>query len=152
MVRLPFDRLRARLLLLVLLAILPALGLMLYTGLEHRRLAAEHAKEEAMRLVRIVSVNEKHLIEGTHQMLAGLSHVSEVRGGDACEPFLAGMLAKYPQYINLGVADGEGNVTCSALPLQAGSVNIADRAYFRKAVESGGFAIGSYQTDRIALR
>lgn len=46
--RLSFSSLRARLLLLVLLAALPALGLILYTDLEQRRLAATQAQEDAL--------------------------------------------------------------------------------------------------------
>ena len=49
--RFSFSSLRVRLLLLVLLAVIPALGLMLYTGLEQRRLAAVHAQEGALRVL-----------------------------------------------------------------------------------------------------
>jgi diguanylate cyclase (GGDEF)-like protein len=39
-------------------------------------------------------------------------------------------------------------VFCSAVPLPA-RVNVADRAYFRRALETGAFATGDYQTGRI---
>jgi hypothetical protein len=41
--RLPFTGLRPRLILLVLLVVLPALGLAIYSGLEQRQLAAAHS-------------------------------------------------------------------------------------------------------------
>ena len=50
-----FSSLRFRLILLVLFAILPAGAVVLHSGLEQRRLVASQAKEEALRLVRILS-------------------------------------------------------------------------------------------------
>ena len=45
-----FSSLRVRLLLLVLFAVVPALGLILYTASEQRRLAAGAVQEQALRL------------------------------------------------------------------------------------------------------
>jgi hypothetical protein len=44
-----FSSLRIRLIVLVLLAVLPALGLILYSNLEQRQLAAAAAQAEALR-------------------------------------------------------------------------------------------------------
>jgi len=52
MKRFSFGSLRTRLILLVLLALIPALELTLYSGLEQRQITATQAKEEAMRLAR----------------------------------------------------------------------------------------------------
>ena len=43
-----FTTLRFRLLLLVFLAVLPALGVILYSGLEQRRMAAEAAQKNVL--------------------------------------------------------------------------------------------------------
>jgi len=59
---LSFASLRVRLLLLVLLAVIPALGLTLYTGLEQRRVAAAGAQEDALRLVRLVAREQEWLV------------------------------------------------------------------------------------------
>lgn len=50
MIRRAFASLRNRLLLLILLALLPTSGLVLYTGLERRQAAAAAARAEALRL------------------------------------------------------------------------------------------------------
>ena len=73
---------RARLLLLILMAILPALGLALYTGLEHRQIAAVQAQQEALRLTRIASNDHEGLIEGARQLLVALSSLPAVRTRD----------------------------------------------------------------------
>ena len=65
-----FSSLRARLLLLVLLAVIPVLGLILYTDLEQRRLAADQAQGDALRFVRLAAADQTQLIQGTDQLLA----------------------------------------------------------------------------------
>lgn len=62
MTRFSFSSLRARLLLLVLLAVIPALGLILYTAAEQRRAAAGEAQANALRLARSVSSGQDDLI------------------------------------------------------------------------------------------
>jgi HD-GYP domain-containing protein (c-di-GMP phosphodiesterase class II) len=61
-----FTSLRFRLLLLILLAVVPALGLTLYTSLEQRQQATLKAQDEAMWLARQVAHDYEHLIEDTH--------------------------------------------------------------------------------------
>ena len=64
-----FSRLRYRLLLLVVLAVLPVLALIVSTAWEQRRLAADSAREDALRLARLASSNHERLIEGARPLL-----------------------------------------------------------------------------------
>ena len=140
--------------LIVLAATLPALGLSLYTGLEHRTQAAINVKDEALRLVRLTSAQERLLIDGSRQLLSGLAQLRQIKNREPveCSRLLEGMLQQHPQYLNLGVADARGNITCSALTPspEDGTVNISDRPYFREAMETGEFTISTFQVDRIA--
>jgi hypothetical protein len=73
MARLPPFTLRARLLLLVLLAVVPALGLAVYTGLEQRRTAAAHAGQEALRGSNrppVGGFSESELVQNTFFLIA----------------------------------------------------------------------------------
>jgi hypothetical protein len=72
-IRTPWSSLRFRVLLLVLLAVLPALGLVIYTNVEQRRLAAAGAKEDALRLVRIAAADQNDTIKDTRQLLFALA-------------------------------------------------------------------------------
>jgi len=65
-------------LLLGLLAILSALGLILYTTIQERQLAASEAQKNAPRLVRLVSSEHKELIEGTRQLFIALAQLPAV--------------------------------------------------------------------------
>jgi len=150
MPRFSFSSLRIRLLLLVLLAVLPALGLILYTGLEQRRSAAVEARENALRVLNQSMMQQDFLIAGARQLLVTLAHLPEVRKLDSqgCSAIVAELLKEHPYYANLGAIAPNGDVHCSALPL-SGPINVADRAYFRRAMATLDFAVGDYQVGRV---
>ena len=81
--RFSFSSLRIRLVLLVLLAVIPALGLILYTGLEQRRLAAVRAQENASRVLHQAMMQQDLLIAGARQLLLTLAHLPQVRKLDS---------------------------------------------------------------------
>ena len=150
MARLSLASVRTRLLLLVLLAVIPALGLTLYTNLEERQLRKAQVQEHALRLSRIVSADHERLIEDARQLLVALARLPAVRDRNraACSALFADLLTQHSSYANLAVIDADGNVFCSALPM-TGQVYAGDRAYFRHARETLDFAIGEYQVGRI---
>src|SRR5439155_4418239 len=80
-----FAKLRVRLLALVLLAILPALGLVLYTAFEQRRLAMKEATSAAQRVVGFAAAAQRQHIEASRQLLVTLSQLKEVRPERASE-------------------------------------------------------------------
>jgi hypothetical protein len=82
MLRAAFGSLRLRLPLLVLIAVIPALGLVLYEARDQRQLAPSHALAEALQLARLAAQSYQHLLEGTRQLLAGLVHVPALARGD----------------------------------------------------------------------
>jgi PAS domain S-box-containing protein len=151
--RLSFSSLRVRLLLLVLLAVVPALGLILYTASEQRRLAAGEVQEQALRLAWIAATDQGQLTEGARQLLIALAQLPAVRGRDpaACSSLFAALLKQYPHYANLAAVKPDGDTFCSALPL-SGPASAADRLYFRRAVETHDFAVGEYQIGRITRK
>ena len=150
MARLSLASLRARLLLLVLLAVIPALGLTLYTNLEERQLRKAQVQEQAMRLSRLVSADHERLIEDARRLLVTLARLPAVRDRNraACNALFADLLTQHSSYANLGVVDANGSIFCSALPM-TGPVYAGDRAFFRRALETRDFAIGEYQVGRI---
>jgi signal transduction histidine kinase len=151
MARLSLASLRTRLLLLVLLAVIPALGLALYTNLEERQLRKAQVQEQAMRLARLVSADHERLIGDARRLLVNLARLPAVRDRNpaACNALFADLLTQHSSYVNLGVADADGNVFCSALPM-TGQIYVGDRIYFRRALETRDFAIGEYQVGRIS--
>lgn len=147
----PRFTVRSRLLLLVLVATLPLMALTLYTGIEQRASAEREAQAEGLRLAQLAADEQGHQIIQTEQLLSLLARLPEVQTQNAarCNTLFADVLEQFPAYANLGVADLEGNVVCSALPLP-GPVKVADRPYFQRAVQSRAFAVGEYQVGRIS--
>src|SRR5687767_1493464 len=102
-----FSSLRVRLLVLVLLGGLPALGVILYTAAEQRRKAAEEIQLDALRVAKLASAGQERMIEGARQVLMIMSHLPEVRSEDP-EPanrLLRNLLQQYPVYLNFGVIE-----------------------------------------------
>ncbi|HET8830673.1 MAG TPA: cache domain-containing protein, partial [Casimicrobiaceae bacterium] len=141
---------RARLIGLLVAILLPWLGLLLYTQADERKAAIAHVNDDALRLIQIATSNQAAQIEAARQVLTAFAQLPLLRGADpaTCSGFLAQMLTAYPLYTNFGVADVEGNVWCSAVPLRT-QVTVADRSYFRAALATRRFAIGDYLIGRI---
>ena len=150
------SSLRARLIQLVLLAVLPALGVIVYSAGEQRITDSQEARRDALKLVRIVSTSQQRLIDSTQHLLVALSLLPEVRAHNSstCSDLFSSLLAEYPMYANLGAANVHGEQFCGAR-LAKMPVNISDRSYFRQALQRRNFAIGEYQigraTDRATL-
>lgn len=140
---------RFRLMMLVLLAVVPALGLTLYTGLEVRQQASEKAQTDAKRLIRISSDSYNDLIASGHQLLTGLALLPQVsqREAESCNRLIASMLSEFPEYINLAAADPQGNIFCSGVKLTS-PVNIADRDYFQRVMNTSNFSVSDYIVSR----
>ena len=145
-----FFSLRARLLALLAFVLVPWFGLLLYTQADERGAAVESINRDATRLIHIATSNQAAQIEAARQLLTAFAEVPQLRSANdaACNTFLAEMLKASPLYFNFGVVALDGNVRCSAVPMRA-RVNIADRAYFRKALATRRFSIGDYVVGRI---
>jgi signal transduction histidine kinase len=150
MARFSFSSLRVRLLLLVMLAMVPSLGMIVYTAWEQRRLSTVKVQEDALRLARLIASEKKQSIEGGRQLLISLAQLPEVRRHDSrtCGAFFADIVRRFPLYVNLIAAKPDGDIFCSGAPL-SGLVNVADRIYFQHAMISRDFTVGEYQIGRI---
>jgi len=141
--------LRSRLFGLVLIALLPAFALIAWHQGHHVEENAANALEQLSGIARTGALAQQRLLESARLLLVGLSEAPVVRGmqDKQCRDYLARLRERIPYAANLGVADLQGNLRCSAVPAAPG-VNIADRAYFRDALARDGFAVGEYQLGR----
>ena len=139
--------------LLVVLAMIPALCFILFSDLEQRRIAGEQVREDALRVARLVSASQARFIEGAQQLLLALSYLPEVRSGEAepCNEVLAALMQEYPLYANFGVTDADGLIYSSAVPIEK-PVPVSDRAWFIKAKKTHDFAVGEFQIGRITKK
>ena len=63
------SSIRARLIHLVLLAVLPALAVIIYSASEQRITDSQAARRDTLKLVRSVSISQQRLIDSTQQLL-----------------------------------------------------------------------------------
>jgi diguanylate cyclase (GGDEF)-like protein/PAS domain S-box-containing protein len=145
--------LRVRMLLLVLLAVVPALGLILYDGLEARRLEAERAQEQARQLVERLSRDQAQSVAETRQLLVTLAQLPAVRGldGPACSRLLADIRRQHPRYANIGAIRADGRVFCSAIHTDWAR-NARDSVWFQRALQTGRFTISDFHFGGISKR
>ena len=149
----PRYGLRVRLILLVFIAVVPALILILHNAKRDRDVSAERIQEDAQRIVEIAAARQARFIDSARQLLAVLAEVPEVANGDSatCNRFVKGLTDRYSVYGNLGRIDAEGKLVCSAIGF-SGTRHLADRSYFRRAKASKSFAIGDYQVGGVTER
>ena len=125
--------LRARILLLVLLAILaPAVMFSVYE-LRQRDDKIDEAKRNLNSLAKYAAENLDDKVKGTVQLLHGLSRAPDLDTTDkaACSEFLAGVLGRYPQYTGLLTITPDGDLHCDSLR-SGRKLNLSGRDYFRQ--------------------
>ena len=147
------SSLRIRLLGLVLLAVIPALGLEIYDARDERQREKMAAQDNAQQLTRLIANDYKDLISDVRQLLITLARLPEVRRRDsaACNEMFRVLLQQHSYYANLGALTPEGTVFCSGVPLDA-PINWANRAEFQRALQTQGVTAGDFQLDRTASK
>jgi PAS domain S-box-containing protein len=142
--------LRGRLILLVVLAALPAFALSYYTSRKDRQVQVADVLENTVRLARVVANDQERIIEGTRQILADLSAIPEIRAGDPVRArLLFGLLMKqWHGYASFVLLDPDGQVVVSQ-PRAERPLDMAAQSWFRRALDTRQFVVGEYQVGRI---
>lgn len=145
-----FSSLRARLLALVLLAVLPLLALTIYSGIEQKRQETARVEDEALRLALSVSTNQQSLIDSTHQLLMAIAQVPSLRQHNikVCRTLFTDLLKLYPIYSNLSALDLDGVAFCSALGRE--SIDPARCSWFKQVQQTHAFVVGGYELTKDA--
>lgn len=146
-----FGSLKYRLLLLMLLVALPGFLTVIIHVQQQRESAINVSREQARFVVQHSVLHQQLLVENTRRYLELLADTIPVKkpSTPACSAYLASILKLNADYINLGVPGHDGELICSALPLEK-PISVADRGYFKRTIENRTFAIGEFQQDRVA--
>jgi signal transduction histidine kinase/ActR/RegA family two-component response regulator len=138
-------RLQTKLFLIVLVAMVPALGFQAYTEFDARRTRRQLVQDEALRLVRLVASEQQRIVEGAEQVLNVIASAPSVQDNDPeqCRRMLANVLKQAPRYSSTGVVGLDGRVRCAPFPFDP-AIDVSGRDFFTRAVRSGGFVISAY--------
>lgn len=142
--------LRPRLLLLVTLALLPALSLILWSAYQDRAARLHEADRQAERVAARGAAAFGQLVEFSRQSLVRLADYPEVRTPSdplACGRRLAEVRKLNPAYGLLGVVGPDGLTVCADDPSAVG-VYLGDRDYFRRAVATREFVTSGFLVGR----
>lgn len=141
-------QIRFRLALLTIITLIPVTILVIWLNFSQRRQSQELKTAQLQQIAAVVAAENQQIIEGARQLLISLSITPEIRAGNPdCGEFLSKLLQQYRRYGNFGVANSQGNVICSAIPLPS-PVNLADRYFFQKTKETNEFTVGEYVISR----
>lgn len=141
---------RVQLLLMAFIVALPAMGIILYSGLEQRKEAIKNARTETRKLADNIASEQQNLVAAAQQLVSALAQLPYVKTHDTAraQAILVDILRLNPQYLNIFIADRSGMMWASAVPVKS-SFLISDRRYFRNALSSGRFSSGEYIIGRI---
>jgi signal transduction histidine kinase len=148
-------RILPRVVLLVVLSLLPALGFEIYTEYSARQARVRLVEEEALRLVGLLNLEQDRIVEGASQVLNAIASTPAVQDGQwpECHRMLGNLMRRSPRYEGMGVVGLDGYVRCAGRNLEDKAVSrlyLGDRFYFKEALRADGFVTGTYAVDRIS--
>ena len=140
---------RARLMLLALLAVVP-LTLDRVRLLEATRAErTEMAANEALELAKRGAAAQLEMLNSTRAVLEVVArgYIALARNGQSCTEFLAGFTIDVPWIRALSVVGPNDRIICSTRNFAVG-LNVGDRPYVQQARNSWGFVLSDYLIER----
>ena len=115
---------RKRLLLLIFVAVLPALGIILFSGLERRESEIASTKRDILHLVQSLAAQQEQMTAGTRLLLQTLAQLPEVQNinAKACNRIFMDIQAQNPIYSTISAATPDGNMFAASAAFTPGSV------------------------------
>lgn len=140
------SSLQARLLLLILFIFVPVLILTWYTVSQQSAFAARKAQQDALRLAQLSASNQEQFITSAQQLLIALTQIPAIQNGDVpvCDALFMRLKEQFTTYTNVFMVDTNGDTVCTGIPVDP-PVNVADRLWFRRAMERGDFSVGDFE-------
>ena len=138
-------KLSVRLFLLVVIAALPIFAMQVHGLLEDRAQRKATIAQQALNLARLAAAQQDQFIEGARYLLAAAAQLPDVRyrRPAGCKDRMSEILRLFPTISGLGAVDPDGQLFCSGSGTE-GTINIADRDYFQRAVRLKTMAISGF--------
>ncbi len=137
----------------VLLILLPLFLLSALSIYGQYRLAANEVTSAGLSLAHAAATQQQTAVAATEPFLSVLAKLPEVRtkDGAACSALFAQLLTDNPLYVNLGAVDAGGTIFCSGVPV-TDIINVADRSWFKRAMETRAFAAGEFAVGAVSKK
>jgi two-component sensor histidine kinase len=152
--------LRAKLVAVVTLALLPVLALSAWYAADEQRKTDIRRGQAVLAAAELAAARHRELIEGSRRLLAAVCAEDAVRLSakpdatpadvNRCEAYLGEVLQKFPnEYSSALVTDAQGVARCSNV-LTAVGVGFADREVFRLVRDTRKFVLGAQVASRVS--
>jgi len=142
--------LRARIIIIVLLASIPMAGLIIYNDFQSRRQVSKNYQRDLHMMVAHGQGAYHDTITQARQLLSALAQLPAVRQrqAESCSAFFAALMQEGPLYGNIFAVAPDGQMFASGLPLQR-PLSLAGRKYFQQAMNTKLFTVGEMVIDYI---
>ena len=136
---------RARLALLALILVAPLMLERARSLEDARAKQIAHATQEFQDIAQHSVQSQREIISSVETTMKSAAYIRASAGGvsRSCDLLRASMQIELPWIRSMSIAGGNGRVQCSTLPAMVG-LDLSDRAYLRKAVETRGFVFSDY--------
>ncbi|MCM5681856.1 ATP-binding protein [Schlegelella sp. S2-27] len=147
-------KLRTRLVVLIVVTLAPAVGIQVVDRIERISQQEDAALREVQSRASLVAGQLEQLTSGYRELLMAVNASGAVQPSDVerCNAYIDDLAQQFggvPTFM-LGAADLKGNVYCVGQPFLRGRpINIADRTYFKQALETGDFVVGEHAFARV---
>jgi diguanylate cyclase (GGDEF)-like protein len=136
---------RARVMVLALLLVAPLMLDRARSLEDIRAKEIAHATGEVQQIAQRSIQAQPEIISSVEAMMKSAAYIKASAGGDGrgCDILSRGLWIELPWIRSLSIVAADGKVLCSTSTSHVG-VDVADRSYFKKAVEIGGFVFSDY--------
>jgi len=137
------SSLRARIVIIVLLASIPMVGLIIYNDLQMRRQASHSYQRELQSLVTHGEGDYQNAITQTRLFLGAVAKLPAIslHQAETSSALFATLLKEGSRYDNIFALAPDGERFASGLPPK-GPSNLAHRVYYQRAVQTKHFVVG----------
>jgi len=141
--------LKARLLILILLAMLPVLCIALYMAVDDYHTAKVAAVENSRRLTRAYAAKGNTLLERAKQIMRRAANETGGRLDPAqCERIMSSLATQHSFLHNVSIFRPDGQTVCATTP-PASVYAVRYLDWFQEALRTKAFVLGPYQRDAV---
>lgn len=153
MMRSPFASLRVRILLLVLVAFVPAWVMILHTVSAQRQSICNEYLGSALNLAQLNAYREEQLINNSRQLLFTIAHLLQLDENNLadCGSLLPQLMPDLQPYANYGVVSVDKKVTCSSVQVDV-RVDTGEWSWLSRVLGTRDFVLDHHDFGRFSAR
>ncbi len=139
-----------RLVLLVLLASLPAIGLLAHNSLSAIEAGERQAEAEAHRLLTLIQDEQQRVVDGMRGVLVTVAEMAPRLATDPqqCSTILSRLRNRLPRVKGIALTDLDGSIRCAS-DSKLNGLAVSTMPHIHMALHGQGFVVGDYAVRRL---